>query len=210
MKLVNLVIPTLLAMAAVACAHDRAQDAKAAEAHLTSEQAQQQSDQNRLNAGQASDNSAAAANGGQMNAGAQSEYQARQDAKAADVKNKDQQNITSAQQDAVEANAALTKERQDTLTDGKARFAKADSKAMSAKNNTAKLPADKRGIFTNDWAVYTQKKSDAKSQLDALPNVSNDNWKMAKTKLDKSLSDLEDSASNLDKMTKTGISKVLP
>jgi len=175
MKLVNLVIPTLLAMAAVACAHDRAQDAKAAEAHLTSEQAQQQSDQNRLNAGQASDNSAAAANG-----------------------------------DAVEANAALTKERQDTLTDGKARFAKADSKAMSAKNNTAKLPADKRGIFTNDWAVYTQKKSDAKSQLDALPNVSNDNWKMAKTKLDKSLSDLEDSASNLDKMTKTGISKVLP
>ena len=104
MKLVNLAVPTLLAMAAVACAHDRAQDAKAADAHLTSEQAQQQSDQNRLNASQANDNSAVAANGGQMNDGAKSEYQARQDAKAADVKNKDQQNITAAQQDSVEAN----------------------------------------------------------------------------------------------------------
>ena len=210
MKLVNLALPSLLAMAAVACAHDRAQDAKAAEAHLTSEQAQQQSDQNRLAANQAGENNAVAANNGQMNSGAQSEFQARQDAKAADVQNKDQQNITSAQQDAVEANAALTKERQDTVTDSKARFAKADAKATSAKNNTGKLAADKRSIFTNDWQVYTQKKADAKSQIDALPKTTNDNWKAAKTKLDKSLDDMETSASNLDKMTKTGISKVLP
>lgn len=210
MKLVNLALPTLLALAAVACAHDRAQDAKAAEAHLTSEQAQQQSDQNRLNASLSNEHNAAAANADQMNAGAQSELQARQDAKAADIQNKDQQNITSAQQDAIEANAALTKERQDTVTDSKARFAKADAKAASAKNNTAKLPADKRSIFTNDWQVYTQKKADAKAQIDALPKTTNDNWKSAKTKLDKSLDDMEDSASNLDKMTKTGISKILP
>lgn len=210
MKLVNLALPTLLAMAAVACAHDRAQDAKAAEAHLTSEQAQQQSDQNRLNATQANDNSAVAANGGQMNAGAQSEYQARQDAKAAEVKDKDQKNITSAQQDSVEANAALTKERSDTLTDAKARFAKADAKAASAKNNTAKVPADKRGVFTDDWQVYTQKKTAAKTQIDALPKTANDDWKLTKSKLEKTLDDLEDSASTLDKLTKTGLSKILP
>ena len=182
MKLVTFAVPVLLAMSAVACAHDSAQDAKAAEAHLTSTQAQQQADQKRLASQQSNENSAVAANNGQMNGGAQSEYQARQDAKAADVNNKNAQNVTAAQQDAVEANA--------------------DAKASSAKNNTGKLAANKRTIFTNDWDVYTQKKSAAKTQIDALPNTSNDAWKTSKAKLEKTLDDLEDSASNLDKMTK--------
>lgn len=198
MKLVNLAVPTLLAMAAVACAHDRAQDAKAAEAHLTSTEAQQQADQNRLAAQQTTDNNAVAANPGQMNSGAQTEYQARQDAKAAEVEAKNQKNITSAQQDAVEANAALTKDRSDTLTDAKARFAKADAKAQSAKNNSAKLPANKRTIFTNDWTLYTSKKAEVQSQINALPKTSNDNWKAAKTKLEKGLDDLESVSGRLD------------
>lgn len=202
MKLVTFAVPAILAMSAVACAHDKAQDAKAAEAHLTSTQAQQQADQNRLASNQSTENSAVAANSGQMNGGAQSEYQARQDAKAAEINNKNAQNVTAAQQDAVEANAALTKDRADTLSDAKARFAKAEAKANSAKNNTGKLAANKRTIFTNDWDVYTQKKSAAKTQIDALPNTTNDGWKASKTKLEKTLDDLEDSASNLDKMTK--------
>ena len=193
MKLVTFAVPVLLAMSAVACAHDSAQDAKAAEAHLTSTQAQQQADQKRLASQQSNENSAVAANNGQMNGGAQSEYQARQDAKAADVNNKNAQNVTAAQQDAVEANAALTKDRADTLS---------DAKASSAKNNTGKLAANKRTLVTNDWDVYTQKKSAAKTQIDALPNTSNDAWKTSKAKLEKTLDDLEDSASNLDKMTK--------
>lgn len=198
MKLVNLALPTLLAMAAVACAHDRAQDAKAAEAHLTSTEAQNRADQNRLASQQTTDNSAVASNPGQMNDGAQSEYQARQNAKAAEVTAKDQKAITSAQQDAVEANAALTKDRSDTLTDAKARFAKAEAKAQSAKNNSAKLPANKRSIFTNDWNLYTAKKAEVQTQINALPGTSNDDWKAAKTKLEKSLDDLESVSGRLD------------
>lgn len=210
MKLVNVAVPVVLAMAAAACAHDRAQDAKAADAHITSAQAQQQSDQNRLNASQAYENNAVQQNSATLTPGSQSEITARQEADRAATADKDQKNLTSAQQDAVEANAALTKERSDTLSDAKARFAKADAKAVSAKNNTAKLPANKRGIFTNDWNAYTTKKSDVQSQINALSKVSNDSWNSAKAKLDSSLDELERQADNLEKLEKTGISKVLP
>jgi hypothetical protein len=197
-------------MAAAACAHDRAQDAKAADAHLTSAQAQEQADQNRLKASQSYENNAVQQNSATLTPGSQSEITARQDADRAAITDKDQKNLTSAQQDAVEANAALTKERSDTLTDAKARFTKADAKAQSAKNNTAKLSASKRGIFTSDWNTYTTKKAAVQTQIDGLSKVSNDAWSSAKAKLDSSLDELERQADNLEKLEKTGVSKVLP
>ncbi|MBX3214200.1 MAG: hypothetical protein KF850_19355 [Labilithrix sp.] len=196
MKLERIALVTALALSAAACAADRNKEIKNAEATLTSEQQEARENQERLNQRQAEEQ--AAAQQKPMSTEERAELQTKQIEERAETTAEGEKGIADADKDVTGAHADMTNERSKVETDAKERLTKANAKAVEAKNKSAKVPANKRAKFNAEMNTFNTKKAEVQNRISNLSRSSNEEWKDAKAKLDKSLDDLEAAVDRLD------------
>lgn len=196
MKVLNAALFTILAVSAAACAHDRNQDVKSSESNLTSAQREAQLEQQRLDWKQAQES--AKADNQNMSTSDRAELQTKQLDERAEMNADGTKKIADADKDVTAAHADMTKERATFEADAKEKLNKLSAKALESKNKSGKLNASKQAKFNSTWSTYSNRKAAALQNIQALGTVSNDEWKAAKERVNKSLEDLDSSVSKLD------------
>lgn len=198
MKLERLAVATAaLILGVTACAADRGKQVKQAEADLTSAQAEAAEAQARLDEKQAREAAEAQQRG--IGPEEQAELVTEQVEEQAETKAKGAKEVAEAKERAAGAQAGMTTERTKVEADAKERLTKAEARVAEAKTKSGKLTGGKRAQYDAEMRTFDLKKDEVRQQLDKLGRVTDEEWKDAKTKLDKSLDHLEAAVKRLEK-----------
>jgi hypothetical protein len=188
MKLGALVVTSLI-LTLSGCAHDRNNEVKSAEADLRSDQQKADNEQAALNQKHAEEQ--AKADQKSFNRDDRAELAKKQRQENAEARSGNQQDLSADQKDLTKAYASMDQDRRDFDTKSRERLAKLDAKAYELKDKSGKLTAAKKTNFTATWNQYSAERGDTNAKIDKLPQVSNDDWKVSKAKVEKNLDQLE-------------------
>ncbi|AKU97391.1 hypothetical protein AKJ09_04055 [Labilithrix luteola] len=193
----SLAVASIVAVGLAACSHDRPQDAKAAEAQLSSDEMRAHQTQTALDQKQADEQ--VKAQQSSMDVDKRAELEAKQRSERAEQRSDDQQMISSSQTNVMDKGAVLDQERRDFESKSKERITKLDAKAKELKAKSGKLTAQKKADFTTNWQKYVVQKGDADTKVGNLPRVTNDGWNSAKQSIETTLDSLDAAVDNLGK-----------
>jgi hypothetical protein len=179
----------VLVLGIAACAANRSKEVTEAETKLTSAQMDARKEESRLNQKQVAEQVEAQKK--PLSPGKRVELEAKQIEERATTKAEGTKSVADAQESAAKARASLDAERTKVEADAKARLSKADARLIEAKSKAGKLTGGKRAQFDSEVNTAEAKRTEIRDRLSNLTRASTSEWESAKTKLDKSLDDLD-------------------